>query len=76
MNLTVRESIAGVRIVRAFRRTGWDRLRMEVAAGDYAATAIKTNRIFAVVVPFVMLLFNATTFAILFVAAPGGRGIP
>ena len=67
MNLTVRESIAGVRIVRAFRRTGWDRLRMEVAAGDYAATAIKTNRIFAVVVPFVMLLFNATTFAILFV---------
>ena len=67
MNLTVRESIAGVRIVRAFRRTGWDRRRMEVAAGDYAATAIKTNRIFAVVVPFVMLLFNATTFAILFV---------
>ena len=51
MNRTVRESIAGVRIVRAFRRTEWDRLRMEGAVGDYAATAIKTNRIFAVVVP-------------------------
>ncbi len=34
---------------------------------DYAATAIKTNRIFAVVVPFVMLLFNVATFTILFV---------
>lgn len=67
LNRTVRESIAGVRIIRAFRRTEWDRLRMEESAGTYAATAIKTNRIFAVVVPFVMLLFNVTTFAILFV---------
>lgn len=67
MNRTVRESIAGVRIVRAFRRTTWDRERMERSVGDYAATAIKTNRIFAIIVPFVMLLFNMTTFAILFV---------
>lgn len=67
LNRTVRESVAGVRIIRAFRRTGWDWKRMEAAAGDYAKTAIRTNQIFAVVVPFVMLLFNATTFAILFV---------
>lgn len=67
MNRTVRESVAGVRIVRAFRRTKWDGLRMEGVAEDYAATAIRTNRIFAVAVPFVMLLFNVATFMILFV---------
>lgn len=79
MNRTVRESIAGVRIVRAFRRTTSDRVRMERAVGDYAATAITTNRIFAVVVPFVMLLFNVTTLAILYVGgnqvAEGSLGI-
>lgn len=58
INRTVRESIIGVRVIRAFNRTQDDKKRVNNAFTDYANIAIKANKIFAMLMPLVMLFMN------------------
>ena len=79
INSTVRESITGVRVIRAFNRTADDKKRVDNAFSNYAATAIKANKMFAVLMPFIMLLLNIGTILIVWFggkqAAAGNIGI-
>lgn len=72
INRTVRESIIGVRVIRAFNRAGYEKKRMDETFHEYASTAIKANKIFAVMIPFVMVLMNACTLVIIWV---GGQQV-
>ena len=72
INRTVRESIIGVRVIRAFNRSHYEKKRTDATFSEYANTAIKANKIFAVLMPFVMLLMNLCTLFIIWV---GGQQV-
>lgn len=58
INRTVRESIIGVRVIRAFNRAEHEKERTDATFSDYASLAIKANKIFAVLMPLIMLAMN------------------
>lgn len=72
INRTVRESIIGVRVIRAFNRTAYEKKRTDETFHEYASTAIKANKIFAVMIPFVMVIMNICTLVIIWV---GGQQV-
>jgi ATP-binding cassette subfamily B protein len=72
INKVVRENIMGVRVIRAFNKTEYEKKRrFEGANLDVTNTYIKANRIIAVVMPVAMIVMNITTVAILWYGAKG-----
>jgi ATP-binding cassette, subfamily B, multidrug efflux pump len=65
INQVLREQIMGVRVIRAFNRTDYERARFETANADLTATALRVNRIFVVAFPALMAVMNLTTVAVL-----------
>jgi ATP-binding cassette subfamily B multidrug efflux pump len=65
INQVLREQITGVRVIRAFRRTGYERIRFDDANEDLTSTALKVNRIFVLALPALMAIMNLTTVAVL-----------
>jgi ATP-binding cassette, subfamily B, multidrug efflux pump len=65
LNMVLRESLIGVRVIRAFNKTAHEKKRFDKASRDLADTAIKVNKLMAVMMPIMMLLFNFTTIAII-----------
>jgi ATP-binding cassette subfamily B multidrug efflux pump len=65
VNQVTRESLAGIRVIRAFVRTNHEQERFDVANRDLTDTALRVNRLFAVMIPTVMLIFNLSSVAIL-----------
>ncbi len=65
INQVLREQITGVRVIRAFVRTGYEQGRFEAANADLTTTALRVNRIFVLAFPALMALMNVTTVAIL-----------
>ncbi len=65
INLIVRENLTGIRVIRAFNRAPHERARFGEANADLMETAVKVNRIFAMMFPFMMLIMNMTVVAIL-----------
>lgn len=61
INRVVRERLIGVRVIRAFNRTDAEAKRTNKTFAQYAGTAIKANKIFAVLLPLVMLAMNLCT---------------
>ncbi len=66
LNMVLRESLIGVRVIRAFNRTGHEQRRFERANRDLMEVSVKVNRLMAVMMPAMMLLFNFTTIAIIY----------
>jgi len=64
INRTVREGIIGTRVIRAFNRAENSKKRMDQTFGDYADIAIRANKIFAALLPLILLLMNALTILI------------
>ncbi|MHA7966275.1 ABC transporter ATP-binding protein [Paenibacillus sp. CAU 1782] len=64
INLVLRENLTGIRVIRSFNRTEHERERFVSANGDLMETAIKVNRIIAVMMPLMMLIMNLSTIAI------------
>ncbi|MGX9755242.1 ABC transporter ATP-binding protein [Clostridioides difficile] len=58
MNRVLREAVTGVRVIRAFNRSSFEKNRFDKTAIDYSQTAISINKIFAVLMPIVMLIMN------------------
>ncbi|HFL2403971.1 TPA: ABC transporter ATP-binding protein [Clostridioides difficile] len=58
MNRVLREVVTGVRVIRAFNRSHFEKKRFDRTAIDYSETAISINKIFAVLMPIVMLIMN------------------
>ncbi|GGH80706.1 ATP-binding cassette subfamily B protein [Pullulanibacillus pueri] len=65
MNLVLRERLTGIRVVRAFNRSEFEEGRFQQANRDLAETAIKVNKIMAVLMPIMMLILNFSTIAII-----------
>ena len=75
VNRVLREQITGVRVVRAFVREPHEEARFNEANDQYTGTALAVGRLMALAFPIVMLVFNASTVAVLwFGAARVGNG--
>jgi ATP-binding cassette subfamily B multidrug efflux pump len=69
INLVMRETLAGVRVIRAFVRTRHEEARFDEANRDLTATALSVNRLFAFTMPSLMAIMNLTTVAVLWFGA-------
>jgi ATP-binding cassette, subfamily B, multidrug efflux pump len=61
----LREQIMGIRVVRAFIRTGSEQRRFDRANTDLTDTALRVNRIFALAMPSLLGIMNLSTVAVL-----------
>jgi ATP-binding cassette subfamily B protein len=69
INLLMRETLSGVRVIRAFVRTEHEEERFDVASRDLMDTGLRVNRLFAITMPSLMLIMNLSTVAVLFLGA-------
>jgi ATP-binding cassette subfamily B protein len=65
VNQVTREALSGIRVIRAFVRTRHEEERFDVANRDLTATSLRVNRMFAVMIPLLMAVFNLSSVAIL-----------
>ncbi|KGK84250.1 ABC transporter ATP-binding protein [Clostridium sp. HMP27] len=65
INLVLRENLIGIRVIRAFNRIEDEKERFEEASYDFTTTAIKVNKMMAVVMPVMMIIMNFTSIAII-----------
>ncbi len=69
INLVMRETLAGVRVIRAFVRTRHEEERFDDASQDLMVTALTVNRLFALMIPMLMAIFNLSSVAIMWFGA-------
>ena len=65
INRVMRENLSGIRVIRAFVRTGYEEQRFAEANGDLTATTLRVTRLFAVLMPSIMLILNLSTVAVM-----------
>lgn len=65
VNKVMREKLSGVRVIRAFVRTDHEENRFDEANLDLTDTALKVNRMMALMLPTLMLIMNMATVAII-----------
>ena len=51
INQVMRETLAGIRVIRAFVRTEHEEERFDVANRDLTDTSLRVNRLFAITIP-------------------------
>ncbi|MBN2557945.1 MAG: ABC transporter ATP-binding protein [Clostridia bacterium] len=64
VNLVFREGLTGIRVIRAFNRTGHESARFDEASLDLTQTGIQVNRLMAVMMPVMFLIINLVTIAV------------
>jgi ATP-binding cassette, subfamily B, multidrug efflux pump len=69
VNRVLREQIGGIRVVRAFVREPYEVNRFGQANAELTATALRVGRLMALIFPFVMLVLNASSVAVLWFGA-------
>jgi len=65
LNLIVRENLTGIRVIRAFNRINTEKTRFDESNSDLTNTAIKVNKLMALLMPIMMLILNLSAIAIL-----------
>ncbi|HEY7132812.1 MAG TPA: ABC transporter ATP-binding protein [Candidatus Limnocylindrales bacterium] len=65
INQVMRETLSGVRVIRAFVRTRHEENRFEAASWDLFNTQLSVTRLFAVTIPVMTLILNLSTVAVL-----------
>lgn len=65
LNLVLREQLTGIRVIRAFNRIEYEKIRFNDSNVDLTNTTIKVNRIMSTLMPTMMLLLNFTTIGII-----------
>jgi len=65
INQLMRENLSGIRVIRAFVRTGHEEERFDVANADLTDTSLRVNRLFALMIPALFMILNLSTVAIL-----------
>lgn len=71
INRKLRETIIGVRVIRAFERTEYEEFKVNDTFQEYGSLAIRINKMFAVLLPAITLIMNLCT--LLIVALGGWR---
>ena len=69
INLVMRETLSGVRVIRAFVRTRDEEARFDEASADLMDTGLRVNRLFAITLPSLMAIMNLSTVAVLWLGA-------
>jgi ATP-binding cassette subfamily B multidrug efflux pump len=69
INQVMRETLAGVRVIRAFVRTEHEEQRFDEASLDLFDTGLRVNRLFALTIPTMMAIFNLSTVAVMWFGA-------
>ncbi len=69
INQVMRETLAGVRVIRAFVRTPHEEKRFETASADLFDTTLKVGRLFAVTIPIMTAILNLSTVAVMWFGA-------
>jgi ATP-binding cassette, subfamily B, multidrug efflux pump len=64
INLVMRETLTGIRVIRAFVRTEHEEQRFDEASRDLMDTGLRVNRLFAITMPALMLIMNLSTVAV------------
>ena len=72
INAVIKESVAGIRVIRAFNRSEYENNRCDGACRSYADRMISLNKLFAVLNPVVWLIMGLVEIAVIFF---GGREI-
>ncbi len=65
INRVMRENLAGIRVIRAFVRTAYEERRFAEANEDLTATTLRVTRLFALLMPSIMLVLNLSTVAVM-----------
>ncbi len=65
LNLVSREYLTGIRVIRAFNRVEDENKRFDAANADLTNTAIKAQKIMALIMPMMMIILNLTSVAII-----------
>ncbi len=69
INQVMRETLTGIRVIRAFVRTKHEEERFEKANHDLFETAITVNRLFAITIPAMTAIFQLSTVAVMWFGA-------
>lgn len=64
LNLVLRENLTGLRVIRSFNRIEHEKQRFDQANQDLTNTAIKVNKLMALMMPIMMIVLNFSTIAI------------
>ena len=70
INQLMRETLAGVRVIRAFVRTDHEEARFDEANTSLFGVGLRVNRLFALTIPVLTLIMNLSTVAVLWFGAP------
>jgi ATP-binding cassette subfamily B multidrug efflux pump len=65
INQVTREMLSGVRVIRAFDRNAYEEERFDVANTDLTTTTLKVGRLFALMMPTLILILNLSMVAIM-----------
>ncbi len=69
INLVMRETLSGVRVIRAFVRTKHEEQRFDDVNLQLMDTGLRVNRLFAITIPALMAIMNLSTVAVLWFGA-------
>lgn len=69
VNLVLRESLTGIRVIRAFNRKEYEVEKFDKANLDLTENSIKVYRLMSIMMPAIMLIMNITTVAIIWFGA-------
>jgi ATP-binding cassette, subfamily B, multidrug efflux pump len=69
INQVMRETLSGVRVIRAFVRTRHEEQRFDVASRDLFDTQLRVTRLFAITIPTMTVILNLSTVAVLWFGA-------
>ncbi|WP_411348264.1 ABC transporter ATP-binding protein [Paenibacillus sp. WLX2291] len=64
LNMVIRENLTGIRVIRAFNRDRYENTRFDGASRDLADTAIRVNKLMALMMPMMMLILDLVIIAI------------
>ena len=65
LNLVLREYLTGIRVIRSFNREVYEKKKFHRANLNLTETAIKVNKLMAILMPLMMLILNLTIVAII-----------
>ena len=69
INQVMRETLSGMRVIRAFVRTRHEEERFATASRDLFDTSLKVNRLFAITIPVMTAILNLSTVAVMWFGA-------
>jgi ATP-binding cassette subfamily B protein len=67
LNRVLRESLTGVRVIRAFNRT--EKEKFDISNKDLTDTSLRVNKMMITIMPLIMLLLNVTNIALIWFGA-------